>query len=118
MWLMRFALSCRAFRMRSFEQSGGTLASADAHGDNSVAGFAVRSATRHFIGQRSDHARAGHAEGMADGDGTAGDIHFFGIDLEAVAAIDDLNGEGLVKLPKIDVARFEAGALQQFRNGE
>ena len=30
----------------------------------------------------------------------------------------DLNGEGLVKLPKIDVARFEAGALQQFWNGE
>src|SRR5580700_163563 len=98
MWLMRFALSCRAFPVCRFKESGGALAATDAHGDNSVASFVVGSATRHFIGQSSDHARAGHAEGMADGDGTAVDIHFLGIDLEAVAAVDDLNGEGLVEL--------------------
>src|SRR5207253_600366 len=50
--------------MNRFEQTGSTLPAADAHGHDAVARFPAH----HFIGERSDHARTGHAKRMTDGD--------------------------------------------------
>src|SRR6516162_4993662 len=92
----------------AFEKPGGALAAADAHGHDAVAHFSAK----HFVGDCPDQAGAGHAVGMADGDGAAVDIQFFGIDAQAVAAVDNLHGERLVKFPQVDVVDFEAVALE------
>src|SRR5579883_1583373 len=63
-------------------------------------------------------ARAAHAIGMADRDGTAIDVELLRIDAEPVPAIEHLYGKRLVQLPKVDVVDLEAEALEQTRHGE
>ena len=67
---------------------------------------------------RADHARAGHAEGVADRNGTAVHVELLRIDAQTVAAVDHLDSESFVEFPEIDVFDLEALALQQFRNGK
>ena len=63
-------------------------------------------------------ARAGHAEGMADGDRAAVDVEQFIRNAKPVPAIDRLRGERLVQLPQADVFHLEPVALEQLGNGE
>ena len=95
--------------MNRFEQSGSALPTADAHGHDTVARFPAR----HFIGERSDHTRTGHAKRMTDGDGPAIHIQLFRIYSQAVAAVDHLHCESLVQFPEADIIHLQAGALEQ-----
>src|SRR6185437_6030366 len=66
----------------------------------------------------SREACAAHTVGVTDRDGAAIDIVLGGIDAEAVAAVERLDGEGLVELPEVDVVDLEAVLLQELRHGE
>src|SRR3546814_2320526 len=66
----------------------------------------------------ADHAGTGHAVGMADGDGAAVDVQPVVRDAELVAAVEHLDGEGLVQLPQADVVDPQAVALEQLRYRE
>src|SRR5258708_27216982 len=96
-----------------FEQACAALAATDAHGDDAPLGLAPTSLLQDVAGE----PRAGHAEGMADGDRTAVDIVLLGIDAELVARIEALAGEGLVELPNVDIVDLQAMTLQQFWHG-
>ena len=64
------------------------------------------------------NARAGHALGIAYGDGAAVNVHLLGRDADPLHASERLAGEGLVQFPQIDVVGLEAVALQLARYGE
>ena len=61
---------------------------------------------------------AGHAIGVAQGDGPAIDIEPLAGDAQPVAAIEQLDGKGLVQLPEIDVLDLQPMPAQQLRHGE
>src|SRR5262249_22212933 len=82
------------------EEPRGALAAADAHRHHAVA----RLAPEQLVGDGANHARARHAERMADRDRAAVDVELRGIDAQAIAAVDHLRGEGLVELPHVDLA--------------
>src|SRR5688572_10117293 len=94
------------------EETRGTLPTTNTHGDDAVAGFAAKE----LVGDGADHARAGHAERVADRDRAAVRIQLLHRDAELVAAVDDLGREGLVQLPHVDVVHLEPGALEQLRH--
>ena len=90
------------------EQTRRAHAAADAHRDDRLLGAAALAFHQHVAGE----TRAGHAEGMADGDGAAIDVVFLRIDAELVAGIEALRGEGLVQFPQIDVIDLQAMTLR------
>ena len=59
----------------------------------------------------SGHARAGHAERMADGDATAIDVVALVIDLQSVAVVHALRRKRFVELPEISVVHRHARVL-------
>src|ERR1700678_239311 len=94
------------------EQPGGTLAAADAHGDDHQLG-----ATPPTFDERvSGEARAADPVGMTDRDGTAIDVQPLVRNAQLIAAVKYLTGEGLVQLPQIDVADFVTRALHKPRH--
>src|SRR5258706_4227841 len=103
----------RAIRTRylavRLEETRRALAAADAHRHHAVA----RLAAQQLVGEGADHARARHAEGVADRDRAAVHVELRGIDAETIAAVDDLRGERLVQLPHVDVVDLQAGTLQE-----
>src|ERR1019366_212401 len=100
--------------LHDLEQTGGTHAAADAHGDDSVFGLAAAALDQGVTGE----ARARHAVGMTDRNRAAVDIDLLRIDAQFVAAIEHLHREGLVQFPEIDVVDLEAVALEQARHRE
>src|SRR5882724_10467217 len=98
----------------NLEQPRRPHAAADAHGDDRVPGAAPLAFDQDMPG----HARAAHAERVADRDRAAIDIELVHRNAEAVAAIEHLAGERLVQFPQIDIVHFHAGALQQLRYRE
>src|SRR5437899_13101093 len=84
---------------RRLEQPGRAHAAADAHGDDAPALLPPAQ----LVEQRPGHARAGHAVGVADRDRAPGRVELRGGDAEAVAAVDDLRGEGLVQHDDVDL---------------
>src|SRR5919197_356924 len=82
-----------------FKQACGAHAAPDAHGDDHV----FRAPAPAFDERVADEARAGHAVGMADGDGAAVDVQALVRDVQAVAAVDHLHCERFVELPEVDV---------------
>src|SRR6185437_11068603 len=105
----------RPFSVEHFEQAGAALAAADAHRDDRVFHVPAPAA---FLEDVAGEARAGHAEGMADGDRAAIDVVLGRIDVELVAAVEALRGERLVQLPQVDVLDLEIEALEQARHRE
>src|SRR5450631_1553146 len=97
-----------------FEEAGGAHAAADAHGDHDVAGLAA-TALQQCV---PDLAGAGHPVRVADGDGSAVDVQLVRVDLEEVAAVHGLGGEGLVQLPQVDVLDLEVVLGEKLRDGE
>src|SRR5712691_4651764 len=96
------------------EEPRGALAAADTHGHDAVARLRVQ----HLVGDRAHHARAGHAERVADRDRAAVPVELLWVEAEPVATVDDLRGEGLVQLPDVDVADLEARAPEELRHRE
>src|SRR5450432_3945235 len=96
------------------EQARRPHATADAHGDDHVL-----DAPSLALDERvPDHASAGHAEGVTDGDCTTIDVEAIHRNCKPVAAIDGLAGECLVELPEPDVVHRETVSFEQARNGE
>src|SRR5215469_6400305 len=100
--------------VHSFKQSGRALASADAHGHYAIACFAAR----HLVGDSSYHAGTGHAERMANGDGSSVRIQLLRVQAEAITTVHHLHRKSFIQLPDINVAHFYAGALQQLGYSE
>src|SRR5438876_5812981 len=96
------------------EQPGRAHAPADAHGDDPPALLPPAQ----LVEQRPGHARAGHPVRVPDGDRAAVRVEPLGVDAEAVAAVDDLRGEGLVQLDDVDVLELHARVLEQLRHRE
>src|SRR5439155_1529410 len=67
---------------------------------------------------RPGHARPRHAVGMTDRDRAAVRVELGRVEVEPVAAVDDLRGEGLVQLDDVDVVEPEARELQELRDRE
>jgi hypothetical protein len=65
------------------------------------------------VQQGGENARAGAAEGVAEGDGAAVDVHLLLLELEAADDGEGLGGEGLVQLHEVEVVHAEAEARQQ-----
>src|SRR6266851_7458031 len=101
-------------RLSHLEQSGRAHAAADAHGNDDVADAAALAFDEGVAGE----ARGAHPVGMAYRDGAAVDVEPLHRDAEAVAAIDGLDGKGLVELPEANIVDLEAVPLQQLRHGE
>src|SRR3982074_2399283 len=95
-----------------FEQARTALAAADTHGHDAP----LRLAPASFLQDVAGQPRAGHAEGMTDGDRAAVDVVLVGVDAELVAGIQALAGKGLIELPDVDVIDLQPLALQQFRH--
>ena len=91
----------------------------DAHGDAHAAADAQRGeallgvAALHLVQQRVEHARAGGADRMADGDGAAVDVDLVGVPAEALVDGAGLGGEGLVGLDQVEILDRPAGFLQR-----
>src|ERR1700716_1719600 len=96
------------------KQARAALAAADAHRHDAPLGLAPTTLLQNVAGQ----PRAGHPEGVADGDRAAVDVVLVRIDVELVAGIEALAGKGFVQLPEIDIVDLETLALQQLRHGE
>src|SRR5438034_1082537 len=106
-------VALRASSGGDFEETGRTHATADAHGHDHPAHTAATT----FEQRVPDETATGHAVGVADRDATAVDVELVGIDLERVAAVDDLAGERLVQFPEADVLDREPGVREQLRHG-
>ena len=97
-----------------FEQPSRAHAAADAHGDDDVPDFPAPS-----LDQRvPDEPCATHAVWVANRDRATVDIEPVRRNAETIAAVEGLDGEGLVELPQPDVIDVEAGSLEQPRDRE
>src|SRR6185369_7964400 len=96
----------------NLEQPRRAHPAADAHGDDRMPGAAPLA----FDQDMPRHARAAHAERMADGDRATVHVELLHRDAEPVAAVEHLAGECLVQFPQVDVIHRLAGAGQQLRH--
>jgi hypothetical protein len=92
-----------------FEQTRGTLAAANAHRDHDVFHLSAPS----FDQRVSHESCTGGSVRMSDSDGASVDIQTLIRDSKAIAAVENLHGEGFIELPQPDVFHFDARALQQ-----
>src|SRR5579864_332912 len=97
-----------------FEQSGGTLATADAHGDDDELHAAAATLDESMSQQPGTRC----AVRMSHSDGPAIHIQPLIGQAESVAAVEDLHREGLIQLPQTHILELDAGALQQTRDRE
>ena len=68
--------------------------------------------------EKSDgDARAGAADGMAEGDGSAIDVELVAIEVKFTVAGEDLSGEGFVEFDEIEVSKLEAVFCFEFTDG-
>ncbi len=98
----------------NLKQPGSTHTSTNAHGNDDV----FHATALAFDEGVADQAGAGGAVGVADSDGAAVDVQAVHRDAEFALAVENLNGEGFVEFPQADVVDGQAGALEQFGNGE
>ena len=93
-----------------FEQRCGPHASANTHGGHHVF-YATTLPLKQSV---PDLSRTCHAVGVANRYGTAVHVVDFGIDPKMVAAIENLAGEGFVKLPKANVVMRRPAVFSSF----
>src|SRR5688572_30455346 len=91
----------------ALEDSRDALTDADAHRCDAVASAAAV----HLVHERRGHARARAADGMAERDRAAVDVHAGGVEAELADAGERLGGERLVELDEVDVGDAQAGAV-------
>src|SRR5690606_20123680 len=105
--------------LREFDEAGRTHTATDAHRHDTILQLLARFLAAARLEQDvADAARAGHAEGVADGDGAAIDVVLLGVNAKTVARIEALAREGFVQLPEVDVVDLEAVTLEEARHGE
>ena len=63
--------------------------------------------------ERADDPRARSADRMAERNGAAVDVDLLLVDAEHVDRVERDRSEGLVDLPKVDVARLKPGLLER-----
>src|SRR3989442_7148850 len=101
-------------RLAAFHCQRDGVAAAEAESGDA----ALEIAASELVEQRDENARAGSADGMADGDGAAVHVDIFGIELELARDGDGGNGEGFVELEEIDVfIAIPAGFLEEIIDG-
>src|SRR2546425_11844396 len=83
----------------AFHCQGYSVAAAEAESGNP----ALEIAASELVEQSDENARAGSADGMADGDGAAIHVDFFGIEFELARDGDGGHGEGFVELEEVNV---------------
>src|ERR1700693_76959 len=83
----------------ALEDSGGAHATADAHGDQAVAGVAALE----FADDGRSKFCAGAAERMAESDGAAVDVDARGIETSGFDDAQSLRGEGFVELDDVNL---------------
>src|SRR6266853_6558864 len=97
-----------------FDGEGHGVASAEAEGGDA----ALEVAALQFIEQRDEDARAARADGMAERDGAAVYVHFFGIEFELPRHGDGGDGKSFIELDEVDVLiPVPAGFRQKFFHG-
>src|SRR5690349_9539202 len=97
-----------------FEQARRAHAAGNAHRDHRV----LRAAALAFDQHVAREARAGHAEGVADGDRATVHVEQFRRNAQLLLAVDRLRGEGFVEFPEADVLDLEAMAREQLGHRE
>src|SRR4051812_26442707 len=102
------------FFSNHFEKTRRAHAAADAHRHH----HQLRLAALAFDERMADEARAAHPVGMAERDGPAIDVESLVRNAHTIAAIDDLDREGFVQLPQVDVPDLLAGLLEELRHRE
>ncbi len=75
---------------------------------HSVATSTARATAAQFVKKRDEDARAGCADGMAEGDGAAVHVHARGVPAELAADGAALRGERFVGLDEVDVVERPA----------
>ena len=98
--------------LRDFEKACRAHAATDAHGADDVLGapaFPFDQGVTH-------HAGAAHAVGMANRNSAAVHVQVLVRDAELIPAVENLNRESFVELPKVDVVHLETRAFQKFRH--
>jgi hypothetical protein len=73
--------------------------------------------TVHFVNQRRCQPGAGAAEGVADGDRAAVDVHLCFIEAQIADARDRLCRERFVQLEQVDVLDLQPGAVERLAHG-
>lgn len=66
----------------------------------------------HFVQQGDQHAAAGAADRVAEGDGAAIDVDLAGVPVEFLANCQGLRGEGFVGFDQVQVSQLPAGLGQ------
>src|SRR5262245_53853884 len=109
-----FLLSCSAKwggpTSIALDAHGNAHATADAQGGKSLLGVAPL----HLEQQRVEHARAGCADRMPNGDGAAIDVDLVGVPTEALVDGAGLGGERLVGFDEVEVLDGPARLFQRF----
>src|SRR5918996_31339 len=103
----------RAGRSVPLDTHGNAHAAADAKRGEALFGVLLL----HLVKQRNQHARAGSADRMADGDGAAIDIDLADIPAEILVHGERLRGEGLIGLDQVEIANIPAGLLERLAGG-
>src|SRR5689334_8577365 len=84
----------------ALDDDGGGHAARRTHGDKA----ALEVPPFQFVEDRADQHRAGGADGMAQRNGAAVDVHLLRIEAEVAIEFRNHDCESLVDLPKIDIA--------------
>merc|ERR1719264_2297173 len=98
----------------ALDDAGGAHARSDAHGDHAE----LPPGALQLRQQCGDLPRAGAAEGVAQGDGTALRVHLLHRDLEVLDGHGRLRGEGLVDLEDVHVLGGEVCLLERRGDGK
>src|SRR5882724_10969691 len=107
---LRFLFSCfspsfSARRYSPFDTHGDAHAAADAERCQAFLGVAPG----HFMEQRHQHPRARGADGMAQRNGAAIDVHLAGVPAEFLVHRAGLRRKGLIGLDQVEVFLLPAG---------
>src|SRR2546425_5404461 len=98
----------------AFHCQGDGVAAAEAESSDA----ALEVAASELVEQGDENARAGGADGMADGDCAPIDVDFFGIEFQLARDGDGGDGKGFVELEEVNVFfAIPAGFLEEFVDG-
>src|SRR5690606_3981926 len=85
--------------LHHLKQTSSSLTATNTHGHYHVLGAATLAFNQGMAGETG----AGHAIGMAHGNGAAIDVELLHGDAETITAVDHLRSKGFVQFPQVDV---------------
>src|SRR6266404_5728004 len=86
-------------RLETLDGEGHGVSAAEAEGGDA----ALQIAALQFVEESDEDARATRADGMAESDGAAIYVHFFGIELELASDSDGGSRESFVEFDEVDI---------------